>query len=88
MASPRLLLRDRVASASVEALVLLVLPVLLVLLQEDKFEGKYKDVPFAACDVTTWHEEDDDDGGSRTVIDFDGQHAEIDNRKDQKFEEL
>ena len=41
---------------------------------EDKFEGKYKDVPFAACDVTTWHEEDDDDGGSRTVIDFDGQY--------------
>ena len=29
-----------------------------------------------------------DNSNSKTVIDFDGQHAEIDNRKDQKFEEL
>ena len=29
-----------------------------------------------------------DNTNSKTVIDFDGQHAEIDSRKDQKFEEL
>ena len=29
-----------------------------------------------------------DDNNSTTVIDFAGEHAEIDNRKDQKFEEI
>ena len=29
-----------------------------------------------------------DDSKSKTVIDFDGEHAEIDHRKDQKFEEV
>ena len=29
-----------------------------------------------------------DNNNSKTVIDFDGQHAEIDNRKDQRFEEI
>ena len=29
-----------------------------------------------------------DDSNSTTVIDFAGEHAEIDNRKDQKFEEI
>lgn len=29
-----------------------------------------------------------DNNNSKTVIDFDDQHAEIDNRKDQRFEEL
>ena len=29
-----------------------------------------------------------DNNNSTTVIDFDGEHAEIDHRKDQKFEEV
>lgn len=29
-----------------------------------------------------------DNSNSKTIIDFDDQHAEIDNRKDQKFEEI
>ena len=29
-----------------------------------------------------------DNSVAKTVFDFDGQHAEIDNRKDQKFEEV
>ena len=29
-----------------------------------------------------------DDNNSTVTIDFDGEHAEIDNRKDQKFEEI
>lgn len=29
-----------------------------------------------------------DNSAAKTVFDFDGEHAEIDNRKDQKFEEV
>lgn len=29
-----------------------------------------------------------DNNNSKTIIDFSGEHAEIDNRKDQKFEEI
>ena len=39
-------------------------------------------------DIDLSGEIDLDDTNSTTVIDFAGEHAEIDNRKDQKFEEL
>lgn len=39
-------------------------------------------------DIELEGEIDLDDSTSKTVIDFDGEHAEIDSRKDQKFEEI
>ena len=39
-------------------------------------------------DVVLEGDIDLDNSSQSTIIDFDGQHAEIENRKDQKFEEV
>lgn len=44
--------------------------------------------PEAAEEIQLSGIEELDNNNSTTVIDFDDQHAEIDNRKDQRFEEL
>ena len=41
-----------------------------------------------AEDISLSGVEELDNSNSKTVIDFDDQHAEIDSRKDQRFEEL
>ena len=41
-----------------------------------------------AEEITLSGVEELDNSNSKTVIDFDDQHAEIDSRKDQRFEEL
>lgn len=50
--------------------------------------GYNDDEPQVEADIELSGEIELDNSVSTTVFDFDDQHAEIDNRKDQKFEEV